>query len=324
MIPSARRARPRALPGILVTGGIRMIADAPFRLETCACPLCDEPPPEKARALFPPYRVVDCDSCSMRYLSPRVHEDDVARLYSTPEYWEEGGSEGGYSSYSSMEPLLVRTFVRRISLLPQRAAGARLLDVGCGPGAGLEAARSLGYDAWGLDVSSPAVAVASSRHPDRVRLGILSDRLFPQGFFDVITLFDVIEHVYDPRRLAVDLAWHLAPEGRILVATPNVKSLLARATGRRWVSYKIPEHVSYFSPRTLAAALAPGFEIEHVSSCGQYVSLDFLLRRIGDALPFGGSSLRAAAGLFRPGGAAAALYANSGSMLVTARRSRAA
>jgi 2-polyprenyl-3-methyl-5-hydroxy-6-metoxy-1,4-benzoquinol methylase len=296
-----------------------MTAAAPFRLETCACPLCGEPSPEHARAAFPPYRVVDCASCSMRYLSPRVHASDVARLYGSEDYWEKGGSEGGYSSYSSMEPLLVRTFVRRLSLLPPRKAGARLLDVGCGPGAGLAAALSLGYEAWGLDVSSTAVAVASSRHPARVRLGTLSDRLFPRGSFDVITLFDVIEHVYDPRRLAVDLAWHLVPEGRLVVATPNVKSLLARVMGRRWVSYKIPEHVSYFSPRTLAAALAPDFEIERVSSCGQYVSLDFLLSRIGDALPVGGRLLHATSRLFRPG--RAALYANSGSMLVTARRS---
>jgi 2-polyprenyl-3-methyl-5-hydroxy-6-metoxy-1,4-benzoquinol methylase len=257
----------------------------------------------------------------MRYLSPRARESDVAQLYGELEYWERGGAEGGYSSYSAMEPLLVRTFVRRLSLLAPRTAGARLLDVGCGPGAGVEAALALGYEAWGLDVSAAAVAVASRRHPERIRLGALSDRLFPQGSFDVITLFDVIEHVYDPRRLAVDLAWHLAPHGRVLIATPNVESVLARLTGRRWVSYKIPEHVSYFSPRTLAAALSPRLEVERVSSCGQYVSLGFLLARIGDALPVGGRLLRAASRFLGPG--RAALYANSGSMLVTARRSRA-
>ena len=296
-----------------------MAAVAPYRLESCACPLCGEPPPTRTRARFGPHRVVDCLSCSMRYLTPRVEAGDVPRFYGSEDYWEKGGSQGGYSSYASMEPLLVRTFVRRLSRLPSPARGARLLDVGCGPGAGLEAARSLGYEGWGLDVSESAVKIASSRHPGRVRLGTPSDRLFAQGFFDVITLFDVIEHVYDPRALAVDLAWHLAPEGRVVVATPNVKSLLARVTGRRWVSYKIPEHVAYFSPRTLAEVLAPGFEIEHVSSCGQYVSPDFLLSRIGDALPFGGGLLHAASRLLPQG--RAALYANSGSMLVTARRS---
>lgn len=289
-----------------------------FNLESCACPLCGVPPPAKTRAAFGKYRVVDCNSCSMRYLTPRVRESDMPLFYGSEDYWETGGREGGYSSYAAMEPLLVRTFVRRLSLLPARARGARLLDVGCGPGAGLEAARSLGYECWGLDVSAPAVAIAASRHPDRVRLGTLSGRLFPEGFFDIITLFDVIEHVYDPRGLAIDLAWHLAPEGRVMVATPNVNSLLARVTGRRWVSYKIPEHVSYFSPRTLGVALAPLFEIERVSACGQYVSPGFLFSRIGDALPFGGGLLRSASRLFPAD--RAALYANSGSMLVTARR----
>lgn len=67
-----------------------MIAAAPFRLETCACPPCGEPPPPKTRSAFGPHRV--------------------------------------------MAPLLVRTFVRRLAPLPPREAGARLLDVGCGPG----------------------------------------------------------------------------------------------------------------------------------------------------------------------------------------------
>src|ERR1700690_2683386 len=213
-----------------------MTAAPPSRLETGACPLCGEPPPTKPRAAFGPYHVVDCRSCSMRYLTPRVQESDVPRLYESEDYWEKGGSKGGYSSYASMEPLLVRTFVRRLSLLPPPERGARLLDVGCGPGAGLEAARSLDYEAWGLDVSETAVKVASFRHPGRVRLGTLSDRLFPRGFFDVITLFDVIEHVFYPDPLAVDLPWDNAPEGHVVVATPNLKSFLARVTGRRWVS----------------------------------------------------------------------------------------
>jgi 2-polyprenyl-3-methyl-5-hydroxy-6-metoxy-1,4-benzoquinol methylase len=298
-----------------------MTAAAPYRLESCACPLCGEPPPAKTREAFGPHRIVDCRSCSMRYLTPRVEASDVPLLYGSSEYWEKGGCRGGYSSYASMEPLLVRTFVRRLSRLASREPGARLLDVGCGPGAGLEAARSLGFESWGLDVSEPAVAIASSRHPGRVRLGTLSERLFSRGSFDVITLFDVLEHVYDLRALAADLAWHLAPDGRVVIATPNVKSLLARLSGRRWVSYKIPEHVAYFSPRTLARALAPEFEIERVSPCGQYVSFDFLLARIAEALPFGGGLARAASRLFPPGGAA--LYANSGSMLATARRRRA-
>jgi hypothetical protein len=84
------------------------------------------------------------------------------------------------------------------------------------------------------------------------------------------------------------------------------------------VSYKIPEHVTYFSRKTLADALAPPLRLVRAAPCGQHVSLPFLLERVGAALPAGGGLLRSAA----RGRALAGLtlYANSGSMLVQAVR----
>ncbi|HTS03699.1 MAG TPA: class I SAM-dependent methyltransferase [Thermoanaerobaculia bacterium] len=291
--------------------------DAPLRLENCACPLCGEAPPADARAAFPPYRVVDCPRCALRYLSPRVAREDLPRLYEG-RYWEGGGTDGGYASYAEMEALLARTFARRLRWLGPPVRGARLLDVGCGPGAGLDAAGAAGWEPWGLDLSADAVAVASSRHPGRVVQGTLEDSPFPGGFFDAITAFDLVEHVYEPRRFAEALAAVLKPRGSLLIATPNVQSLLARATGRRWVSYKIPEHVTFYSKRTLADALAPPFRLARAAPCGQHVSLPFLLERVGAALPKGGGILRGAARARALSGLT--LYANSGSMLVHAVR----
>jgi SAM-dependent methyltransferase len=146
----------------------------------------------------------------------------------------------------------------------------------------------------------------------------VEDRLFPDGFFDAITLYDIIEHVYAPRRCAEALRAQLRPGGHLLIATPNCESLLSRFTGRRWVSYKIPEHVIFFSPLTLAHALRPWFRIDRVRPCGQWVSMPFLLKRVAAAIPFGGALLErlaSTAGLSR-----LSLYANSGSMLVLATR----
>ena len=293
-------------------------ASGTFRLESCPCPLCGAPPPERAREDFPPYRVLDCSSCGLRFLSPRVAREESGRLYEGAAYWEEGGLGAGYASYAAQEPLLTETFVRRLRLLPAPAPGARLLDVGCGPGAGLRAAASVGYEAWGLDPSPAAVAAAAERFGDRVRLGSLSQELFPGLAFDVITLFDVVEHLYDPIALSRELDAHLAPGGRVLIATPNCESLLARFSGRRWVSYKIPEHVVFFSPRTLGAALRPFFELERVRPCGQVASLDFLLERSAAALPAGRGLLRRLSRV--PLARRVRLYANSGSMLAVVRR----
>ena len=291
--------------------------DAPLRLESCACPLCGEAPPARARVSFLPYRVVECPRCTLRYLSPRVAREDLGRLYEGG-YWEGGGTGGGYASYAEMEALLAKTFARRLRWLGTPPAGGRLLDVGCGPGAGLDAARAAGWEAWGLDLSSEAVARASARHAGRVAKGTLEDSPFPAGSFDAITAFDLVEHVYEPRRFAAALAAALKPGGSVLIATPNVESLLARATGCRWVSYKIPEHVTFFSRRTLADALAPPLTLVRAAPCGQHVSLPFLLERVAAALPAGGGLLRAAARGRALSGLT--LYANSGSMLVRAVR----
>jgi 2-polyprenyl-3-methyl-5-hydroxy-6-metoxy-1,4-benzoquinol methylase len=281
-------------------------------LEACPCPLCGTAPPKRARADFPPYRVLDCSSCGLRFLSPRVAAADAGRLYEQDAYFEQGSLARGYASYTALEPFLVETFVRRLRRLRPPRPGARLLDVGCGPGAGLVAAESLGYEAWGLDPSPAGVAAARRRFGERVRPGTLSDRVFPEGSFDVV------EHLHDPRRLAGDLDAHLSPGGRVLIATPNCESLLARLSGRRWVSYKVPEHVVFYSPRTLRAALRPVFEIEWVRPCGQVASLDFLLERSASALPAGGRILRRLARV--PAARRVRLYANSGSMLASGRR----
>ena len=290
----------------------------PLHLEACPCPLCGDPPPETAWETFPPHRVVECPRCALRYLTPRVVSEHIQRYYGRSEYWEGGGTEGGYESYTAMEPLLRRTFAARLALLPRPAPGARLLDVGCGPGAGIEAARAAGWDAYGLDVSPPAIELAGRRNPERARVGTVEDRLFPADFFDAITLYDIIEHVSAPRKFAEALAAQLRPGGRLLIATPNCESLLARISGRRWVSYKIPEHVIFFSPSTLAEALRPWFRVDRVRPCGQWVSLPFLLERVAAAAPFGRAPLKRLAVIARP--SRLSLYANSGSMLVLATR----
>lgn len=249
---------------------------------------------------------------------PRAAAEDLLHLYDRAEYWEGGGTEAGYESYVEMEPLLLRTFAARLALLEAPRPGARLLDVGCGPGAGVEAARRAGWDAYGLDSSLQAVSLARRRHGERVRAGTVEDRPFPEGFFDAITSYDLIEHVHAPRKFAASLAALLRPGGRILIATPNCESLLSRLTGRRWVSYKIPEHVIFFSPSTLAEALRPWFRIDRVRPCGQWVSWPFLLRRLGAAAPVGGAFLKRLASV--PTLSRHSLYANSGSMLVLAAR----
>ncbi len=89
-----------------------------LRLETCACRSCGPPPPESAPEEFPPYRVVDCPSCGLRFLSPRGRQEEAGRISGETSYWDGGGPERGSADYAALEPLLVETSVRRFRLPP--------------------------------------------------------------------------------------------------------------------------------------------------------------------------------------------------------------
>jgi SAM-dependent methyltransferase len=152
--------------------------------------------------------------------------------------------------------------------------------VGCGPGFLLDAATEMGYQAWGIDPSAYAVALANERHRDRVRVAVLETVDFEPASFDLLVAADAFEHVYAPRRFLAAAHRLLKPDGVLAITTPDPTSLLARVSRRGWVSFKIPEHVYYWSPATIRRALAPGFLVRELTSAGQYATAGFLLRRL--------------------------------------------
>jgi SAM-dependent methyltransferase len=159
---------------------------------------------------------------------------------------------------------------------------------------------------------------ASERFPGRVHCGALTDGLFPARFFDVVTMFDLFEHVYQPRAFLQTLHAITKDGGVVVITTPNQRSLLARLSGRRWVSYKIPEHVYYYTPATLTRMVAPPFKVELMRAEGQYCTLEFLSERIRQLnAPVGRGLLRVARTF---GAKDLSVYVNSGSMTAVLRK----
>ncbi|HKV36688.1 MAG TPA: class I SAM-dependent methyltransferase [Pyrinomonadaceae bacterium] len=144
----------------------------------------------------------------------------------------------------------------------------RLLDLGCGAGGLLQAARKHGWNAQGLDVSSHAA--------DHVRElgfevfeGELHQAAYPAGQFDVVTAAELLEHIAEPRALLREVARILRPGGLFWTTTPHARGISARMLGLKWRCIWPPEHLQLFSIRGLKALLREsGFRDIHVDTTG--------------------------------------------------------
>ena len=130
----------------------------------------------------------------------------------------------------------------------------RLLDIGCGAGNLLQAARKNGWNAQGLDVSAGAVQHVRSLGYE-VFEGELQDAAFPAQHFDVVTAAELLEHLIDPRPLLQEVARILRPGGLFWTTTPHARGLSGRMLGLKWRCVWPPEHLQLFSIRGLTKLL---------------------------------------------------------------------
>lgn len=215
-------------------------------------------------------RIVECRSCHLVYMNPRPHHEAVVENYGDVEDQE----------YIEEEQGRLETFAESLELVRRYRPSGRLLDVGCHVGTFLTLAEAAGYEVAGVEPSRWGSEIARGRIGGHVHCGAVEDAPLPEGGYDVITLWDVIEHLPDP---ALDIrAIHAAlrPGGIFAVSTMDVESLFARAAGRRWPWY-MQMHLVYFSRRTLPEMLRrEGFQICEVTTHVRRVRLTYLASRL--------------------------------------------
>jgi len=182
-----------------------------------------------------------------------------------------------YISYTRAiedEPRFWRRLDRRYGLhrrcravISRAGRPGRLLDLGCATGIFPHGMRRRGWETWGVEPHAGAAQYARDRLGIDVFVGELEGVAFPVRFFDVVTLWDVLEHVRDPRRTLEEIARILRPQGLLVLNLPNPDCLEARLFGPYWAGWDVPRHLHVFSRRALERLLAEtGFQIQDVSS----------------------------------------------------------
>jgi len=234
--------------------------------------------------------VVRCCRCKLIYLSPRVEEGSIGLFYPESEYYafrDPTGAPGrlarlkrdvffavarryfGYSAdggrscasaatVRAAAAVVCRLLRSRFHVIPPHVAGGRLLEFGFGAGDFLCRMQELGWECWGVELNAGTRARVSARGVKVFEA--IDDPAIPEGYFDHVTSYHALEHVYDPKGVLRRMHDVLKPGGRIFCGVPNFDSLLGRVFGTFWDNLGVPIHPYVFTTTSLKMLLeACGF-----------------------------------------------------------------
>ena len=155
-----------------------------------------------------------------------------------------------------------------------------LLDIGCGTGIFISEAQKYGYEAWGIE-PAPVNEQTQGASPKIINNYLEKAHAeLPNNYFDIITMFDVIEHLTDPHLNLKIINTKLKAGGLLVLSTPNWSSWLARLAKEKWYAIQ-PHHLYYFSKKNLVPLLnSHGFRILYITSYQRYFSLSYILIRL--------------------------------------------
>ncbi len=221
------------------------------------CPLCGSRKPEhflttedflKTHETFELFR---CRECGMIFTQDVPVEAEAGDYYRSEDYISHSDTRKGLMNnlYHRVRKFMLH---RKLKLVRHLTKGRNLLDIGCGTGYFPAYMKQKGYNASGVEIS-PEAREFGIRKFD---LEIIPPGKFltgtENGVYDVITLWHVLEHLYDPGKYLDRIYGALKDDGVLIIALPNHRSQDARFYKKYWAGYDVPRHLWHFSPKTLA------------------------------------------------------------------------
>ena len=224
------------------------------------------------------YQLLRCDSCGLMFYDfTKDYAKFLEKQYSKG-YFTGESSLKSYTDYGKDKKNIFRNMTWYIEEIKKYKKQGKYLDVGCAYGYAMEVADSNGFDVYGIDPSDYAVAQAKKKFPKKASVSYLSNMKFDDNTFDVISLFDVFEHLQDPRKDLSKLKKVLKKDGLLVIATGDTGSSWAKFSGRKWTFYNPPQHIFYFNRETITRILKEaGFDVITITTTGKWLSLSYIV-----------------------------------------------
>jgi 2-polyprenyl-3-methyl-5-hydroxy-6-metoxy-1,4-benzoquinol methylase len=216
-------------------------------------------------------QLVRCRQCGLEYLNPRLRADVVIEGYSS------GSDETFVSQIAGRERTFAKSLKLIEKLIPDRGS---LLDIGTASGSFMAVARDAGWQVEGCEPNRWMCQWANKHYGLNIFPGTVFDMKLPPESFDLVSLWDVLEHTPDPKLTLQECQRVLKTGGILLVNYPDISSLVARLMGRRWV-FLLSVHLYYFTTRTLSRMLSDlGYKTLKVKRHWQKLELGYILFRM--------------------------------------------
>ena len=194
------------------------------------------------------FSIWQCANCSIRFTQDVPNIDTMGKYYKSENYISHTNTSKGL--INRLYQIIRKKTLKRKRKLVSKIAGKKqgeILDVGSGTGAFVNEMKQNGWQVMGLEPDAGARKIAKEIFNYGLRD---TPELFhlPENFFDVITLWHVLEHVHDLQNFLNQLKKILKSSGQIIIAVPNYTSLDASVYKEYWAAYDVPRHLYHFSP----------------------------------------------------------------------------
>jgi len=264
-------------------------------IETVPCPLCES---HKFKVLLPAHypgdmdkdkllevyhsssddtlfdQLVECEKCSLVYLNPRIKEQLILESYKSAVD----------TIFIEQNENRIKTFKNSIKYISKKydiklTESTNVLDIGCAGGAFPKAASDLGLSVIGLEPSSWLAEQARNRYGLDVRAGVLEEHNFDRSSFDVVTLWDVIEHLTRPDAVINQIHMLLKDDGILVINYPDYDSWVRRFLKFRWPFF-LSVHLIYFTPETIKKFLQKEkYVVVEIKPYFQTLEFGYILKR---------------------------------------------
>lgn len=224
----------------------------------------------KKKSGYEKHDLVRCESCGLHFIERIPSEKELTDFY----------SKYAYSKDPWISPITIKRYHELLDEFESYRQTNRLLDVGCGAGHFLKVAKDRGWEVYGTEYSPAAIALCKEKGI-RMQEGALSSKDFEAVSFDVITSFEVLEHINNPQEDMESIVHLLRTGGLHYVTTPNFNAL-----SRYWLQadYNVigyPEHLAYYSRKSLQK-LMKRYHLQPLRCVTEGISLSRIRKSKGD------------------------------------------